>query len=126
MWKKRVEDEHTIGGVERSKIAPVVQVKRHGEARDRRTRERHRPQCGSQAGVLTQAAECQRHEEEEIGSRRQRQSPHNGRDVAMRRSDKPPHAEQDVDRVGHIPNAGDDFIHHVRAEREDEPRQLQR
>ena len=42
------------------------------------------------------------------------------------RPDEPPQAEQDIDGVGRIPPAGDDFLEDYRAEHQDEPGQLQR
>ena len=38
--------------------------------------------------------------------------PGDRRHIPVLRSDEPPQAEQDVDRVGHIPRAGDDFVQH--------------
>ena len=126
MGKKLVEHEKAIGGFERPELTAIVQVERHREAGRRRRRQHHRPQPGSRAGVLTEEAERQRHEEEEVRSRRQRHAPRDGCGVPVLRSDEPPQTEQHVNRVGHIPRAGDHFVHDRGAEHEDEPRQLQR
>ena len=68
MRQQLVEDEQATGAFERPKVAWIVQVERNVRPAVVAHVSAVGPQRCSQSGALSQEAECQWHEEEEVGS----------------------------------------------------------